>query len=109
MSCLQSWVEQPRYTEVNPNGTVVLTCKVMDKGGECRWEKDGFPLGIYPGKYEWASQPEKGDCSLRIVNASLDFDDGVWQCQVTPSSFNSKDTLISDGAQLVVRGKAITE
>ena len=102
---LQRWVEQPRYTEVNPNGMVILTCKVSEKQGECRWEKDGSPIGIYPGKYEWAAKPEAGDCSLKIFNSSLEYDDGVWQCQVTPSSFNSKDPLISDGAELVVRGK----
>ena len=102
---LQHWQEQPRYTEVNPTGQVVMTCRIDGKQGECRWEKDGSPIGIYPGKYEWAAQPEKGDCSLRILNSSLEFDDGVWQCQVTPSSFNSKDALISEGARLVVRGK----
>ncbi|TRY72567.1 hypothetical protein TCAL_06515 [Tigriopus californicus] len=100
---LQSWIEQPQYQEVNPNGNVVIICKVRDKQGECRWEKDGSPVGIYPNKYEWASQPEEGDCSLKIVNATLEYDDGVWQCQVTPGSFASKDALISQGAELVVR------
>ncbi len=104
-SAIQSWQEQPRYTEVNPTGQVVLKCQVADKKGDCRWEKDGQPVGIYPGKYVWAGAPERGDCSLRVFNASLEFDDGVWQCQVTPSSFNSKDALISEGAQLVVRGE----
>ena len=23
-----------------------------NKGGECRWEKDGSPVGLFPGKYE---------------------------------------------------------
>ena len=100
----QTWLEQPRYTEVNPGGQVTLKCQVGSKKGDCRWEKDGQPVGIYPGKYVWSGEPAKGDCSLRVFNASLEFDDGVWQCQVTPSSFNSKDALISEGAQLVVRG-----
>ena len=104
MSGIQTWQEQPRYTEVNPTGQVVLKCRVAAKKGDCRWEKDGQPVGIYPGKYVWAGRPETGDCSLRVFNASLEFDDGVWQCQVTPSSFNSKDALISEGAELVVRG-----
>ena len=104
MNGYQTWLEQPRYTEVNPGGQVTLKCQVGSKKGDCRWEKDGQPVGIYPGKYVWSGEPAKGDCSLRVFNASLEFDDGVWQCQVTPSSFNSKDALISEGAQLVVRG-----
>lgn len=82
-----------------------MPCVIANKKGECRWEKDGSPVGMYPTKYEWAGAPEKGDCSLRVLDASLEYDDGVWQCQVTPSSFQTKDSLISEGAELVVRGK----
>ena len=78
----------------------------ISKKGECRWERDGDPVGIYPTKYEWSGNPEDGDCSLKILDSSLEFDDGVWQCQVTPTNFLQKDSLISEGAQLVVRGKA---
>ncbi len=101
----QQWSEQPRYQEVNPHGSVILPCLIQDKKGECRWEKDGAPVGIYPTKYEWAGSPEAGDCSLKVFDANLEYDDGVWQCQVTPSSFSAKDALISEGAELVVRGK----
>ena len=106
-SLVQSWAEQPRYQEANPGGQVVMSCVVLNKRGECRWERDGKPVGIHAGKYEWAAagRNDPGDCSLRVFNASLEFDDGVWQCQVTPSEFNSRDSLISEGAQLVVRGK----
>ena len=91
-----------------------MPCVVLNKKGECRWERDGNPVGIYPGKYEWAGKGqaggkdsglENGDCSLRILNANLEYDDGVWQCQVTPSAFNTRDALISEGAELVVRGE----
>ena len=41
---------------------------------------------------------------LKILDANLEFDDGVWQCQVTPSSFQLRDSLISEGAEVVVRG-----
>ena len=102
---IQTWGQQPRYQEVNPAGTVILPCKIVNKKGECRWEHDGSPIGIYPQKYEWSSTPETGDCSLKITDASLEYDDGVWQCQVTPSSFSAKDALVSEGAELVVRGK----
>ena len=64
-------------------------------------------MGMYPQKYEWSATPETGDCSLRILDASLEYDDGVWQCQITPSSFSAKDALVSEGAELVVRGKCI--
>ena len=107
---IQSWSEQPVYQEVNPGGQVIMPCIVLNKRGECRWERDGQPVGIHPGKYEWAGankgpSTDPGDCSLKVLDASLDFDDGVWQCQITPSSFKTRDSLISQGAQLVVRGE----
>ena len=104
---VQEWSEQPKYQEVNPHGSVVMPCVILEKKGECRWERDGNPVGIFPGKYEWSGSPETGDCSLRILDANLEYDDGVWQCQVTPSSFATKDSLISEGAELVVRGKFV--
>ena len=89
----------------------------MLKGKKNRLELVTIPATIHPGKYEWAGQNgkvvqggevpsslEDGDCSLRILNANLEYDDGVWQCQVTPSAFNTRDALISEGAELVVRG-----
>ena len=110
MSSIQQWSKQPVYQEVNPGGEVVMPCIILNKEGNCRWERDGQPVGIHPGKYEWvgSSKPTSagaGDCSLRIVDANLEYDDGVWQCQVTPSSFKVRDALISEGAELVVRGK----
>ena len=104
---VQEWSEQPKYQEVNPHGSVVMPCVILEKKGECRWERDGNPVGIFPGKYEWSGSPETGDCSLRILDDNLEYDDGVWQCQVTPSSFATKDSLISEGAELVVRGKFV--
>ncbi|QQP57352.1 Uncharacterized protein FKW44_002301, partial [Caligus rogercresseyi] len=89
----QSWTKEPSYIEVNPEGTVILPCLVSGKKGECRWEKDSSPIGIFLQR----------DCSLRVLNSSIEFDDGIWQCQVTASSFSDKDALISRGAQLVVR------
>ncbi len=102
-AAVQTWSEQPRYQEVNPGGEARLACVVNDIRGECRWERDGIPLTVYPDKYEWAGRPETGDCTLRVLDARLEYDDGVWQCQVTPSSFRERDALISEGAQLVVR------
>ena len=103
----QSFKEEPTYKEVYPGEEVILPCIINNKEGECRWEKDGSPVGIYNNKYEWANTnaSEKGDCSLKIKNSSFKYDNGVWQCQVTASDFTQKDTLISDEAELVVKGE----
>lgn len=29
---------------------------------------------FYQGKYEWAGNPDVGDCSLRVMNAALEYD-----------------------------------
>lgn len=47
-------------------------------------------MGIYRGKYEWANEnsPVGGDCSLWVRAATLQLDDGQWQCQVTASNYD---------------------
>ena len=62
------------------------------------------PIGLYNGKYEWAARPGTGDCSLNLMAIDIKFDDGLWECQVTASSFESQDALASKPARLVVRG-----
>jgi hypothetical protein len=57
------------------------------------------------GKYEWAGNPDVGDCSIRVLNAALEYDDGEWECQVTASDFAAQDALTSRPVKLVVRGK----
>lgn len=77
------------------------------------------PVGIYPKKYEWAgttsyglngmpSQHIGGDCSLWVRAATIDFDDGQWECQLTASDFTTQDALTSQPVQLVVRGEFST-
>ena len=45
------------HREVNPEGDVVMVCLVMmNKAGECRWERDNSPIAAYAGKYEWAGE-----------------------------------------------------
>ena len=68
-----------------------------------RWEREGEPLGIFPGKYDWAGDLKSGDCSLLISDADLEFDDGAWQCSVSPSRFKARDALVSGLSSLVVR------
>ena len=99
----QSWLKQPEYQEVNPGEIAMLTCIITNKEGECRWEREGVPIGMFRDKYEWAGDLETGNCSLVILDASAEYDDGVWQCQVTASNFKLSDSLISDGAEVVVR------
>jgi hypothetical protein len=98
---------------VNPNQDALLICKVIDRRGTCSWQKDNKPVGMYPKKYEWASgnansggiQSHSGDCSIWIRAATLEFDDGFWECQVTASDFTAQDALTSQPVRLVVRGK----
>ena len=103
VQCVQRFKTVPTYSEVNPGTSVVMVCEVENKGGECRWEKDGTPVGLFPDKYEMAGDVGAGNCSLLILDASAEYDDGVWQCQVTASNFRRGDSLISEGAELVVR------
>ncbi|XP_034935070.1 kin of IRRE-like protein 2 [Chelonus insularis] len=58
---------------------------------------------MYLKKYEWVGSPDMGDCSLWVRSAALEFDDGLWQCQVTASDFTAQDALTSESARLVVR------
>ncbi|CAD0201192.1 unnamed protein product [Chrysodeixis includens] len=64
-----------------------------------------MPVGIYRGKYEWANEnsPVGGDCSLWVRAATLQLDDGQWQCQVTASNYDVQDALSSPPAALAVR------
>lgn len=105
---MQRFAEQPRYTEVNPGQDALLTCKIVEKRGSCSWQKDNKPIGMYPKKYEWAMgsmihQSMHGDCSLWIRAATLEFDDGLWECQVTASDFTTQDALTSQPVRIVVR------
>ncbi|EFN88883.1 hypothetical protein EAI_02427, partial [Harpegnathos saltator] len=61
------------------------------------------PIGMHLKKYEWVGSPDMGDCSLWVRSATLEFDDGLWQCQVTASDFTTQDALASEPARLVVR------
>ena len=57
-----------------------------------------------PGKYEWAGRQGGGDCSFKINEVNIQYDDGLWECQVTSSTFEAQDQLASKPARLVVRG-----
>ena len=52
-----------------------------------------------------SGKPSQGDCSLEVLQVNITFDDGLWECQVTSSDFQSQDALASKPARLVVRGK----
>ncbi|XP_011500520.1 PREDICTED: muscle M-line assembly protein unc-89 [Ceratosolen solmsi marchali] len=101
----QRFAETPaQYQEVSQGEDVRLRCRVQDKRGQCIWQKDRKPVGMHPDKYEWAGARD-GDCSLLVKRASLDFDDGLWECQVTPGDFTRQDALTSNPARLLVRVK----
>ena len=103
VTSIQKFIEESDDITVNTGDDVLLPCLVRNKAGECRWEKDGTPVGMYEDKYEWAGDVEKGDCTIRVLEASEEYDTGVWQCQVTASDFTQKDTLISKGGFLSIR------
>jgi hypothetical protein len=98
VKAIQEFINVSEDIIVNTGDDVLLQCQVRNMAGECRWEKDGTPVGMYQDKYEWAGDIEKGDCTIRVREASEEYDTGVWQCQVTASDFTQKDTLISKGA-----------
>lgn len=101
----QYFIEKPQlYQEVSAGHDVRLRCIVQNKGGTCHWQKDGKPVQVHLGKYEWDNR-DNGDCTLTIKEANLHFDDGFWECQVTSSHFTRQDSLTSDKARLLVRGK----
>ncbi|XP_065202958.1 kin of IRRE-like protein 2 isoform X2 [Planococcus citri] len=100
---LQSFDRKPTYTEVNGGEDTKLICVVLNKKGDCNWQKDNKPVRIQPPKYEWVATQGTGDCSLWIRKASSQFDDGKWECQVEPSDYTTQDGLSSEPAQLVVR------
>lgn len=98
----------PNYQEVSSAENVQIPCKVHDKKGQCIWQKDRKPIGMHPDKYEWAngrsSSSTDADCTLLIKRASLEFDDGFWECQVTPGDFTRQDALTSLPSRLLVKG-----
>ncbi|KAK0168845.1 hypothetical protein PV327_002611 [Microctonus hyperodae] len=99
----------PNYQEVSSAENVQIPCKVHDKKGQCIWQKDRKPIGMHPDKYEWAngrsSSSTDADCTLLIKRASLEFDDGFWECQVTPGDFTRQDALTSLPSRLLVKVK----
>ena len=46
-----------------------------------------------------------GDCSLRVMTADPELDDGLWQCGVTSSNVSLQDSLVSSPARLSVMGE----
>ena len=106
-SLLQEFSVQPSSVLVLPGSNATLSCLVLNMGAqaECRWQKDGKPVGIFPGKYSLPISGSKGDCSLRIAKVDAKLDEGSWECQVTPSNINMKDALTSFAAKLSVQSK----
>ena len=92
---LQSFMQLPEPRSVRSGESLTLACRVAEKGGECRWEREGLPVGQYDDKYVWAGARQEGDCSLTILDSSPEYDSGWWSCQVTASNITAADSLIS--------------
>lgn len=78
-----------------------LRCLIRNRQGECHWQRNNRVVGPAPKKYLFPRQPEDGDCSLVIKNASVHQDDGVWRCEVT-SADGLQETMSSRESRLVV-------
>ena len=77
----QSFDREPEQQHVNPGEDAVIPCRIFDKhrNSICNWQKDGLPIRIQNGKYEWEGNRAAGDCSLRILKADINFDNGKKQ------------------------------
>lgn len=78
----QSFNQEPSYLEVNPGENAVMACRVFEKhrNSDCIWQKDGKPVRQQDGKYEWDGSKDGGDCSMRIIRADINYDDGMCVC-----------------------------
>ena len=74
----QRFDREPERREINPGEDTVMLCRVFEKNRNslCIWQKDGKPVRLQDGKYEWDGSRENGDCSIRILNSDIHFDDG---------------------------------
>ena len=77
----------------------------MGDNAECRWQKNGKPVGLFPEKYSLNTPRIPGNCSLTIYGVDHELDDGEWQCQVTSSNISYQDALASSPAVLSVQGR----
>ena len=66
VTAIQEFIKDSDDITVNTGDDVLLPCLVRNKVGECRWKKDGTPVGLYEDKYEWAGNIERGDCTIRV-------------------------------------------
>lgn len=71
-----------QFTLIASGQDVRLRCLIRNRLGECAWVRNNQVIGNIKSKYSYARHPDDGDCSLRIQNASVTQDDGLWQCQV---------------------------
>ena len=75
----QTFDQEPdSKSEVNPGQDVLLPCRIYQKSRNsiCHWQKDGFPISLQTGKYQWDGDRQRGDCSLKIFKADINFDNG---------------------------------
>ena len=102
-SPVQRFLTTPKDRIVSAGASLTLECVIDNIGGQCSWERDGIPVGLYPDKYHMeAAASEVGDCSLTILEASPEWDEGEWRCQVSAGDIARADSLISPPARLTV-------
>lgn len=99
----QSFEAQPEQQYIVESGREVrLRCLIRQRQGECLWLRNGRATSFIAKKYHYSKSPDDGDCSLMIRNATVQNDDGLWQCQVTSTELDHDNSLQSRESQLVV-------
>ena len=88
----QSFDQEPDTLEVNPGEDVILRCRIFDKNPNsiCNWQKNGYPIRFQNGKYEWQGDRQRGDCSLKILQADINFDNGKPKRPKSPKVLKSQ-------------------
>ncbi|XP_055330955.1 peroxidasin homolog [Paramacrobiotus metropolitanus] len=98
-----AFVEEPADQEVNPADTVDLRCRLTPQPAgpiTVLWLKDGQLQNTQAsGLYTSTGDPSNFDYSIRINGATVERDDGVWECQ----GLVSGGTVGSRKAHVVVR------
>nr|CAH0099797.1 unnamed protein product [Daphnia galeata] len=103
---VQRFEREPEDQTAVVGETVVMACRVLNKGGVLQWTKDDFGLGSDRNlsgfeRYSMIGTEDEGTFSLQIRPVTLE-DDGRFQCQVSPGPESASTAIRSRYATLAV-------
>ncbi|XP_046635750.1 irregular chiasm C-roughest protein-like isoform X2 [Daphnia pulicaria] len=103
---VQRFEREPEDQTAVVGETVVMACRVLNKGGVLQWTKDDFGLGSDRNlsgfeRYSMIGTEDEGTFSLQIRPVTLE-DDGRFQCQVSPGPEPASMAIRSRYATLAV-------